>query len=800
MNRLHNIVWVVLLSFSFTVFAQNHDNVNWTIVGDETFPEFDAKWSRSGSSCGIGQVRSIAIDPSDANHLIIGTVGGGVWETHNALAKDETQVFWACLTNDIPAYTISRVMIKNNTIYAACSSKISTKYSSSIFDKYGMGVIKKDMNATTWEVPDLNFSCTYFDVVSHNGSTLIYALGKQELYKSYDDGNTWQELDVKSIIKDHKTTLTRLIIKPDDPNTVFLMAIGSEGVLYQTKDGGETWQDRSDLFSNLLTFDFSKKRSSVEAYYEKGADVLHLSLHTQARVFIIKSKDWKHFELYNSKTNKGLLTSAMINTAFVKINESDYLYGATRLHKLIEGRSSVSLSRSKIHDDIRALELYKRKDNDETITFIGHDGGIALSYDFGQHFVNISGNLNLFQSYNMAYNNHNGHRIITIGVQDGTWYRLDRDGNNKWDYIELCCEGGVYTQPDNPDVTYFVVNSKLKRIDTGVIPIAPKHAIKPKYIEKVEDVDAPIAFHPDHPETILYSHYLGIGKKNPYGNTLELSFDKGETSSKLTIEKGTPYMKGRPTDMAFCKSESNVFYFSSFFFKQQKDGSYTGDNHLYKSINMNDAPEQIVFEDIIDGLRSYDAEVLDKTPINDLEVSAVDPDKIWLSFGNIVAGKKIYFSNDGGDSWQNISYNLPKVPVNKIQYDTQNKQLYIGTDLGVYILNDRKWEIYGAGLPIAIISDLVLDPISNEVVACTFGRSVWVAPLKQLCEDVVVTERTTWREDKNICGDLIVKNGAKLTIKNAVVTAENVIIAEGAIIRVKKSGALNIKQLDKADE
>ena len=782
-----------LLLFSSLFFAQNNNNtrVKWQMVGDETFPEFDSGWYRSGSVCGIGQVRTVAVDPNNNNHLVVGTVGGGVWETFNALTADNTKVHWTCLTDDLPVYTVARILLKNNTIYASSSSHLSTKYTSSMFDKYGLGVIKKDLNADDWEIANTTFNCDYFDVIAHNGSAIIYAIGNHTLYKSYDDGKTWEELtSAKKLIESHKMKFSRLIIKPNDPNTVFLMATRGKAMLFKTTDGGKTWVDQSNIFKELLTYDFSENSNSVEAFYDEEDDMLHLSLHSKSKVFIITSTDWEHFGLYNKNPTVGLRISAMINTAFVKINETDYLYGATRLHKLIEGRTAISLSNNEIHDDIRAIQLFKDTENDETITYIGHDGGIAYSKDFGKTFVNISGNLNLFQSFNMAYNNHNGHRIITIGVQDGTWYRLDRDGSNTWDFVETCCEGAVFTQPDNPDITYFNSNGTLKRTDTGVVPIAPSHTLKTRRIEKINDLDAPVTFHPDNPETIVYSKYLWPGKNNPYGNTLEISFDKGDTAHKLTIENGTTFMKGRPTDMAFCKADSDVFYFSSLSFKKNKFGEFDVTNHLYKTNNMNDAVADIVFIDIIDNLRDFDADVLDKTPINDIEVSDTNPNDIWLSFGNITATKKIYHSNNGGTTWENISYNLPNAPVNRIKYDAINEYLYVGTDLGVYILGDKNWQVYGKDLPIAIISDMALDPISNELVACTFGRSVWVAPLKIACKDIVIVKNTTLTEDITTCGSLIVKNAAKLTIKNACIKVNNVQLIDGSRIKLKGSGEL----------
>ena len=49
----------------------------------------------------------------------------------------------------------------------------------------------------------------------------------------------------------------------------------------------------------------------------------------------------------------------------------------------------------------------------------------------------------------------------------------------------------------------------------------------------------------------------------------------------------------------------------------------------------------------------------------------------------------MYKSYNGGNSWINISYSLPNVPVNCIELDNGNtlERVYIGTDLGVWTID-----------------------------------------------------------------------------------------------------------------
>ena len=170
-----------------SIYSLQAQQPKWKIVGNETFPRLESKWKRSTSVSGVGQIKSIYADPKDKNHLIIGAYGGGVWETFNALNPDTSNVKWTCLSNEIPIGT-AQIKVHNDYLYASSSSKISTSYSSSLFEKYGLGVVKKHKDATHWEVSNFKFDCKYFDLISHNNKEIIYAISKNKVYKSIDNG------------------------------------------------------------------------------------------------------------------------------------------------------------------------------------------------------------------------------------------------------------------------------------------------------------------------------------------------------------------------------------------------------------------------------------------------------------------------------------------------------------------------------------------------------------------------------------------------------------------------------------
>ncbi len=82
------------------------------------------------------------------------------------------------------------------------------------------------------------------------------------------------------------------------------------------------------------------------------------------------------------------------------------------------------------------------------------------------------------------------------------------------------------------------------------------------------------------------------------------------------------------------------------------------------------------------------ADVTDGLPDNRVATIAVDPQDaahLFVGVGGFTEGVKVYESTDAGDNWNNISGNLPNVPVNSLVYQTGTDDgLYVGTDLGVF--------------------------------------------------------------------------------------------------------------------
>lgn len=92
-------------------------------------------------------------------------------------------------------------------------------------------------------------------------------------------------------------------------------------------------------------------------------------------------------------------------------------------------------------------------------------------------------------------------------------------------------------------------------------------------------------------------------------------------------------------------------------------------------------------------------------------------------------GGHVFRTTNGGQSWTDISGNLPNLPTNTIALDSRATPatLYVGTDDGVYASTDlgATWSRFRSGLPNAQVIELKLNTTLNILAAATHGRGVW---------------------------------------------------------------------------
>ena len=106
-----------------------------------------------------------------------------------------------------------------------------------------------------------------------------------------------------------------------------------------------------------------------------------------------------------------------------------------------------------------------------------------------------------------------------------------------------------------------------------------------------------------------------------------------------------------------------------------------------------------------------------------------DANAAFVTFSGYSAGaRRVVLTEDLGATWQNVTGDLPDVPVSAIAVDPLiPSDWYVGTDTGVWISQDggAHWLPCETGLPHTVVTDLEINVAGRKLVAGTYGRGVW---------------------------------------------------------------------------
>ncbi len=97
----------------------------------------------------------------------------------------------------------------------------------------------------------------------------------------------------------------------------------------------------------------------------------------------------------------------------------------------------------------------------------------------------------------------------------------------------------------------------------------------------------------------------------------------------------------------------------------------------------------------------------------------------------------LYKTTDFGETWTEISRNLPDKPINVIFEDRMNSSLlFLGNDKGVYVSIDggQTWMYLRNNMPTIAVHDLLVHPRENDLVVGTYGRGLYITDISTLQE------------------------------------------------------------------
>ena len=124
------------------------------------------------------------------------------------------------------------------------------------------------------------------------------------------------------------------------------------------------------------------------------------------------------------------------------------------------------------------------------------------------------------------------------------------------------------------------------------------------------------------------------------------------------------------------------------------------------------------------------------TARNSIGRAVIDPNNKFTAYVTFTSfsppvGQQIFKTtnlNDPSPTWTPASNGIPTVPISSLVVDPQNSNtLFAGTDIGVYQSTDggANWAPYGTGLPRVAVFDVKISDVQRVMRVATHGRGIW---------------------------------------------------------------------------
>ena len=768
--------FLLILTFPIEILAQQNKITS------------DLRWRNIGPANMMGRIAAIDASNTDYRKVLIASASGGVFKSENA------GITWESIFDDYGAGSIGSVKFdqKNlNTIWVGTGESANRNSSA-----WGDGIYKSVDGGKSFKNMGLENTHQIAEIEIHpNNSDIVFAAavghlwgysGDRGLFRTNDGGNSWEKV-LGGLPNDGKTGCTEIIFHPSNPDIIYagfyhrlrqpasFESGGEKGGLFKSTDGGVTWKKITNGLakgsSGMIDISIHLNNPDIMVMaYEADENLPEDQPGTGVYISYDSGESWKFLlkhavrPFYHGQIEIDPIDPNniyVVSRGFMISNDGGKTFGPRRWRT--DGGDD--------HD--MWIAPYDNK-----IMYIATDQGSRLSIDGGSTWLSHN-NMAIGQYYAIGVDMRDPY-YVSGGLQDnGLWmtpsnsreYRGILNMHSTW-----IAEGdGFHTQIDPEDwrTVYtvnhvgFVARQNIETREYTFITPTPetisnfKDFVDFKYDETRNKYTIAPGEHwffrerPDRPllppqfrfnwssPFIISSHN---SKKVLFGsNHLFQSNDRGDNWKIISPDLSTNDKKLRNTSNGGGLTNSNT----------------GGENH-YTIITISDTPvdTSIIWVGTDDGnvqitkdggkswenVRQNFINVPKKSWVSRVEASKHKKGTAYVTFDNHRFDDNrpyVYVTNDYGESWENITGNLPEkysVYVIKEDYIDENL-LFVGTEESVYFSKDKgnSWEKLGENLPTVAIHDLVIHPREGDIIAGTHGKSIWIlddiSPLRFLNEN-----------------------------------------------------------------
>ncbi|HEY6626068.1 MAG TPA: T9SS type A sorting domain-containing protein, partial [Ignavibacteriaceae bacterium] len=668
-----------------------------------------------------GRVVDIEFNPSNPNIVYAGFATGGVFKSTDMGNS------WLPVFDSLAVLTVGDIAIdpqNPDVVY------IGTGEANGGHNNFpGGGVFKSTNAGTTWQFLGLEETTSIGRVLVHpTNSNIVYlaAVGsyfspnnERGVYKSTDGGTSWN----KSLFVSDSTGAIDIIMDPTNPDKMMAAMwervrrpnsshlYGPSSGLYKTIDGGTNWEMISPSAGlpdptarNVGRIGLAISQSNpdiVYSLYNDGANIISLFKSTDF------GDNWIDVDADNELQDGDAGFSWYFGQVRVHPTNPDIVF-VMDVPIMRSGNSGTNWALDyQPHVDHHALAFHP---TDPNIAILGNDGGMNISTNAGASWgphIQIPAT----QFYEIGLDASNPLASYG-GTQDNGTNRTLDGGLDNWQHIYG--GDGFYVIVDftNPNIIYAESqNGGLGKSTNG----GNNFFDATNGISGSEPTNwsTPVIMDPNANLNLYYGTNYLYRTTNGASNWVKIS------------PQLTDWVPGRRlgtiTTIAVAPTNSEVIYVG------------TDDSHIWVSTD-----NGTNWTEISDGLP--------ERWVTRVAVDPTDENIVYATFNGLKwkdPQPHVFRSTNNGTTWSDISSNLPDAPVNAFAVDpVEPERLYLGSDVGMYVSfnSGQNWWVLGEGLPILPIGDIEIHPTTRELVAGTYGRSMYKIDLNLVPTNVESSE------------------------------------------------------------